>query len=58
LNVVVYMIDKPDFSDFIEYSIRKKNNVKIPEDLLAKFEPPTEKKSKKNDQTVKNEETV
>ncbi|HOT31516.1 MAG TPA: recombinase RecA [Petrotogaceae bacterium] len=57
-NAVAYMIDKPDFSDFIEYSIRKKNNVKIPEDLLAKFEPPTEKKSKKNDQTVKNEETV
>jgi len=57
-NSVTYMIDKPDFSDFIEYSIRKKNNVKIPEDLLAKFEPPTDKKSKKNDQTVKNEETV
>lgn len=57
-NSVAYMIDKPDFSDFIEYSIRKKSNVKMPEDLLAKFEPPTDKKSKKNDQTVKNEETV
>ncbi len=57
-NSVAYMVDNPDFSDFIEYSIRKKNNVKIPENLLVKFEPPTDKKSKKNEQPVKNEETV
>ncbi|MDY6894494.1 MAG: DNA recombination/repair protein RecA, partial [Thermotogota bacterium] len=54
-NSVSYLIENPDILDYLEYTIRKKHNLIIPDYLIEKFESNSSKsKKEKNEEVQKN----
>ena len=56
LNAINYLTENPEIMDFMEYKIREKNNIKIPDELKAKFETKKAKKEIKPKDDKKNAE--
>ncbi|KUK83472.1 MULTISPECIES: recombinase RecA [Petrotoga] len=54
-NSVSYLMENPDILDYLEYTIRKKHNLIIPDYLVEKFESNSSKsKKEKNEEVQKN----
>ncbi|CEP77403.1 MAG: recombinase RecA [Defluviitoga tunisiensis] len=48
-NSVAYLIQNPDILDYLEYTIRKKHGIVVPDYLTEKFEKPNKAKNKETE---------
>jgi len=54
-NSISYLMENPEILDYLEYTIRKKHNLIIPDYLIEKFESKSSKnKKEKNEEAQKN----
>lgn len=56
-NSVAYLIQNPDILDYLEYTIRKKHGIVVPDYLTEKFEKPNKAKNKETEKEKEKEKS-